>query len=187
MNYFGPYTKKFQRLVECRVYIKHGEFEKAMHAFDDVDEGLSEKLRPYLSDISMASGLGHAMKIIVNIVYGMTSAPYDNKFKDPRNIDNCVAKRGALFMMTLELELEERGVAADDLIYYGLEYKFVTQYLTQQISHQEMFSQLEIAIHQFAKRQMTWFRGMERRGFTIQWISAEWPMEEKVGKILEML
>ena len=79
------------------------------------------------------------------------------------------------------------GVAADDLIYYGLEYKFVTQYLTQQISHQEMFSQLEIAIHQFAKRQMTWFRGMERRGFSIHWISAEWPMEEKVGKILEML
>ena len=110
MNYFGPYTKKFQRLVECRVYIKHGEFEKAMHAFDDVDEGLSEKLKPYLSDISMAGGLGHAMKIIVNIVYGMTSAPYDNKFKDPRNIDNCVAKRGALFMMTLEQELEARGV-----------------------------------------------------------------------------
>lgn len=83
--------------------------------------------------------------------------------------------------------LMDKGVAAEDLIYYGLEYKFVTQYLIGELSHQEMFSQLEVAIHQFAKRQMTWFRGMERRGFTIEWISAEWPMDEKVGKILEML
>lgn len=83
--------------------------------------------------------------------------------------------------------LLERGIAAEDLIYYGLEYKFVTQYLIGELTHQEMFSQLEIAIHQFAKRQMTWFRGMERRGFSIQWLSSEWETEEKVDKILGWL
>jgi tRNA dimethylallyltransferase len=76
------------------------------------------------------------------------------------------------------------GIPADDLIYYGLEYKYVTEYVTGQTTYDEMFSRLEIAIHQFAKRQMTWFRGMERRGFTIHWIDASLPMEEKVRQIL---
>lgn len=72
------------------------------------------------------------------------------------------------------------GVSPDDLIYYGLEYKFVTLHATGKLSFDEMFSQLETAIHQFAKRQMTWFRGMERRGFTIHWIDSEIAMEEKL-------
>lgn len=76
------------------------------------------------------------------------------------------------------------GIAAEDLIYYGLEYKFVTQYVIGQLTYDEMFRQLEIAIHQFAKRQMTWFRGMERRGFTIHWIDATLPMEKKVEQIM---
>ena len=80
--------------------------------------------------------------------------------------------------------LLEEGIAPDDLIYYGLEYKFLTQYVLGQLSYDEMFCGLETAIHQFAKRQMTWFRGMERRGFTIRWIDATLPMEEKVGRIL---
>ena len=78
------------------------------------------------------------------------------------------------------------GIAPDDLIYYGLEYKYVTEYVTGRTTYDEMFRQLEIAIHQFAKRQMTWFRGMERRGFTIHWIDATLPMEEKVAQILEI-
>ena len=82
--------------------------------------------------------------------------------------------------------LMAEGIPAEDLIYYGLEYKFVTEYITGQLTYDEMFSRLEIAIHQFAKRQMTWFRGMERRGFTIHWINALQPMEEKVAQILEM-
>ena len=82
--------------------------------------------------------------------------------------------------------LLDEGIPADDLIYYGLEYKFVTEYLIGQITYDEMFTRLEIAIHQFAKRQMTWFRGMERRGFKINWIDATLPMEQKVAKILEM-
>ncbi|MBQ7513471.1 MAG: tRNA (adenosine(37)-N6)-dimethylallyltransferase MiaA [Prevotella sp.] len=81
--------------------------------------------------------------------------------------------------------LLEEGIPADDLIYYGLEYKFVTEYLIGRMTYDEMFTRLEIAIHQFAKRQMTWFRGMERRGFTIHWIDALLPMEEKVAQILD--
>ena len=78
------------------------------------------------------------------------------------------------------------GIPAEDLIYYGLEYKFVTEYLVGRLTYDEMFQRLEIAIHQFAKRQMTWFRGMERRGFTIHWIDALQPMDEKVRQILAL-
>ena len=83
--------------------------------------------------------------------------------------------------------LLNEGIPADDLIYYGLEYKFVTEYLVGKTSYDEMFQRLEIAIHQFAKRQMTWFRGMERRGFTIHWIDALQPMDDKVQQILSLL
>ena len=82
--------------------------------------------------------------------------------------------------------LLDSGIPAEDLIYYGLEYKFVTEYLIGKITYEEMFQRLEIAIHQFAKRQMTWFRGMERRGFTIHWIDAMQPMEEKINEILRI-
>ncbi len=81
--------------------------------------------------------------------------------------------------------LLDSGIPADDLIYYGLEYKYVTEYVIGKLTYDEMFRQLEIAIHQFAKRQMTWFRGMERRGFKINWIDATLPMEERVEWILE--
>ena len=80
--------------------------------------------------------------------------------------------------------LLDSGIPADDLIYYGLEYKFVTEYLIGKTTYEEMYRSLEIAIHQFAKRQMTWFRGMERRGFTIHWIDAMMTMEEKVAEII---
>lgn len=79
------------------------------------------------------------------------------------------------------------GVKPEDLIYYGLEYKFLTQYIIGELSYEDMVSQLEIAIHQFAKRQMTWFRGMERRGFTIHWIDATLPTEEKIEKVLDLI
>jgi len=79
--------------------------------------------------------------------------------------------------------LLESGITAEDLIYYGLEYKFLTWYLLGKLSYSEMTAQLEIAIHQFAKRQMTWFRGMERRGVAIHWIDASLTTEEKVNYI----
>jgi tRNA dimethylallyltransferase len=83
--------------------------------------------------------------------------------------------------------LLDSGIPAEDLIYYGLEYKYLTEYVVGHLTYDEMFRQLEIAIHQFAKRQMTWFRGMERRGFTINWIDATLPMEEKVQAIRQLM
>ena len=79
-----------------------------------------------------------------------------------------------------------RGVSADDLMYYGLEYRYVTEYVIGRLTYEEMFRQLEIAIHQFAKRQMTWFRGMERRGVAINWIDFRLPTEEKLGMIKQL-
>lgn len=84
-------------------------------------------------------------------------------------------------------KLIAEGISPDDLIYYGLEYKYLTLHVTGQLTFDEMFHQLEVAIHQFAKRQMTWFRGMERRGFTIHWLDATWSMEEKVDYILNRI
>lgn len=83
--------------------------------------------------------------------------------------------------------LLDSGIPADDLIYYGLEYKFVTEYILGKSTFEEMHRSLEIAIHQFAKRQMTWFRGMERRGFTIHWIDAADSMEEIINEIKKVL
>lgn len=83
------------------------------------------------------------------------------------------------------LSLLAEGIPADNLIYYGLEYKFLTLHVLGQLSYEEMYHQLEIAIHQFAKRQMTWFRGMERRGVCIHWIDGTQPLEEKVRQIVE--
>ena len=97
---------------------------------------------------------------------------------------------GASAGMTMVDEVKallDEGIPADDLIYYGLEYKFVTEYLTGKTTYDEMVTRLEIAIHQFAKRQMTWFRGMERRGFHINWIDATLPMEDKVAKIIQIV
>ena len=82
--------------------------------------------------------------------------------------------------------LLDEGIAAEDLIYYGLEYKYVTEYVVGQTTYDEMFRRLEIAIHQFAKRQMTWFRGMERRGFTIHWMDSRLPMAERVREIVRL-
>lgn len=83
--------------------------------------------------------------------------------------------------------LLDQGIAPEDLIYYGLEYKYLTLYVTGQMTHAEMVHDLEIAIHQFAKRQMTWFRGMERRGFNIHWIDACLPLIDKLEQIKTLL
>ena len=83
--------------------------------------------------------------------------------------------------------LLDEGISAENLIYYGLEYKFLTQYVLGELTYAEMFRNLETAIHQFAKRQMTWFRGMERRGIEINWLDAALPMAEKVLQIQEWL
>jgi tRNA dimethylallyltransferase len=83
--------------------------------------------------------------------------------------------------------LLERGIEAETMIYYGLEYKYITLYLTGKLTYEEMYRSLEIAIHQYAKRQRTWFRGMERRGIKIHWLDGNLPAEDKVGQIINML
>ena len=83
--------------------------------------------------------------------------------------------------------IENDGIDPEDLIYYGLEYKYLTLYVTGKITYEEMYKQLEIAIHQFAKRQMTWFRGMERRGFTIHWIDATLSTDEKIAFVKQKM
>ena len=83
--------------------------------------------------------------------------------------------------------LLDDGIRKEVLFYYGLEYKFITRYLTGDLSFDEMVKDLEIAIHRFAKRQMTWFRGMERKGIAINWIDGELPVEENVARVMELL
>ncbi|MCM1337543.1 MAG: tRNA (adenosine(37)-N6)-dimethylallyltransferase MiaA [Candidatus Amulumruptor caecigallinarius] len=83
--------------------------------------------------------------------------------------------------------LLEQGVAPEDLIYYGLEYKFVTRHILGELTYDEMFIGLETAIHQFAKRQMTWFRGMERRGFPITWLPYDLTEDEFVGQVRQLM
>lgn len=100
---FGPeYTKQFEDILKARIAIKHGDFETAKKMFDG-------KLIPFLDDIKQAKSLSQALKIIINRVYGLTSASFKNPFRDPRNIDNIVAKRGALFMINLKHEVQKRG------------------------------------------------------------------------------
>ena len=92
---FGPYTSRFKDIKEARIAIKHGDFDKAKHMFDG-------KLTKYLEDEELANSLSYALKIAINSVYGLTAAKFDNPFKDMRNKDNIVAKRGALFMIDLK-------------------------------------------------------------------------------------
>jgi hypothetical protein len=102
LNAFGPYTKILAELVDTRIAVKHGDFDKASKMLNGI-------LKKYLTDKKVAKDLSYALKIIINIIYGLTSAKFDNKFRDPRNIDNIVAKRGALFMVDLKEAVEAKG------------------------------------------------------------------------------
>lgn len=103
LNLFGPYTKNYSDIKEARLAIKHRELDKARTL-------LGGALAPFLDDEEGLDDLAYALKIVINIVYGLTAAHFDNPFRDPRNKDNIVAKRGALFMVDLVKALEERGV-----------------------------------------------------------------------------
>ena len=102
LNYFGDYTKNFNDLMDVRIYVKHGEYEKAKKLFGG-------KLSKYLDDPAQAKALAQALKIAINSVYGLTSATFDNPFRNPKNANNIVALRGALFMRTLQDEVQQRG------------------------------------------------------------------------------
>ena len=102
MNCFGEYTKNFTDIIDARVAIKHGDLESARNMMDG-------RLKPYLNDESTAKELAQALKIAINSVYGLTAANFDNPFRDPRNKNNIVALRGALFMRTLQDEIVNKG------------------------------------------------------------------------------
>ncbi len=102
LNYFGEYTKNFNDLMDVRIYVKHGEYEKAKKLFGG-------KLAKYLDDPAQAKALAQALKIAINSVYGLTSATFDNPFRNPKNVNNIVALRGALFMRALQDEVQRRG------------------------------------------------------------------------------
>ena len=102
MNYFGPYTQRYADLLKVRVLLKHNKIEEVKKMFDGV-------LAPFLDNPEYLKPLVTALKIVINSVYGMTSAKFDNKFKHPDNVDNIVAKRGALFMVDLKFAIEEQG------------------------------------------------------------------------------
>lgn len=103
LNLFGDeFTPKFADLLNARLAIKHGDYESARGM-------LNGRLAPYLEDETQAENLSYALKIVINIVYGLTSAKFDNPFRDPRNVDNIVAKRGALFMIDLQNFVQEQG------------------------------------------------------------------------------
>jgi tRNA dimethylallyltransferase len=104
-----------------------------------------------------------------------------------QRISNRLKQRLSEGMLEEVQKLLDSGLTPEQLIYYGLEYKFLTLHLTDVLTYEEMFEQLQIAIHQFAKRQMTWFRGMEKRGTKIHWIDGMLPMEEKIRIILDLL
>lgn len=121
--------------------------------------------------------------VIRNIYFGIN---YDREIRRQR-ITQRLKQRLAEGMVEEVEKLMAKGISADDLIFYGLEYKYLTLYITGQLTYDEMFSQLNVAIHQFAKRQMTWFRGMERKGAVINWIDGLLPMEKKIESILSFL
>ena len=102
LNAFGEYTQNFKDILDTRIAIKRGDFDKAKHLFGG-------RLAPYLNDESSAAALAQALKIAINSVYGLTSANFDNPFRDVRNKNNIVALRGALFMRTLQDEIQKRG------------------------------------------------------------------------------
>lgn len=102
LNMFGPYTKRFSEIKAARIAIKHGDIQQAKSM-------LGGALGPYLTDASQAKDLAYALKIVINSVYGLTAASFDNAFRDPRNVDNICAKRGALFMIDLKHFVQEQG------------------------------------------------------------------------------
>lgn len=104
LNYFGEYTKNFNDLMDVRIYVKHKEYDKAKKLFNG-------KLAKYLDDLKQAKALSQALKIAINSVYGLTSATFENPFRNRKNANNIVALRGALFMRTLQDEVQQRGFA----------------------------------------------------------------------------
>jgi tRNA dimethylallyltransferase len=133
----------------------------------------------YLSHPDVNTGMPDIRSLIVGVKY--------DRLSRRKRITDRLKQRLDEGMLAEVQRLLDSGIAPEKLTYYGLEYKFMTLHLTGQLSYPEMFEQLNVAIHQFAKRQMTWFRRMEKQGTQIRWLDGYMPADEKTAKILEWL
>lgn len=187
-----PENKELRRELEGKSLLEltsilerlKAENNSNMHNSTDVD---TSKRAIRAIEIEMAYKEAHVEERtfpkIDNVIIGVGIDRDLRRMKITRRLDQRLQDG----MVDEVKSLLDSGIPADDLIYYGLEYKFVTEYILGKSTFEEMHRSLEIAIHQFAKRQMTWFRGMERRGFTIHWIDAADSMEEKINEIKKVL
>jgi tRNA dimethylallyltransferase len=131
----------------------------------------------YLTHPEIDTGMPDIQSLVVGVKF--------DRLSRRKRITNRLRQRFKEGMLDEVQLLLDRGLTPEQLTYYGLEYKFMTQHLTGQITYQEMFESLNVAIHQFAKRQMTWFRRMEKQEFEIHWLDGYMPLDEKVEKILD--
>ncbi len=160
---------------------------KTLHNVTDVDTAKRAiraiEIQTYYADHPDAARQAEPSPLTDAVVIGVEIDRESRR----RRITERLRSRLADGMVEEVRRLLDSGIPADDLIYYGLEYKFLTLHLTGALTYDEMVSGLEIAIHQFAKRQMTWFRGMEKRGFPIHWLPYDLPAEEFNSKVMELL
>lgn len=145
LNAFGEYTPRFKMLLDARIFIKHKDFDSASKLFDG-------KLEPWLKDPDMAKSLSKALKIAINSVYGLTSANFENPFRDPRNVNNIVALRGALFMVNLRDEVIKRGFKVIHIKTDSIKILNPTEELKQFISEYAAKYQYEFEVeHKFTR------------------------------------
>jgi tRNA dimethylallyltransferase len=157
---------------------------KKLHNTTDVDTKKRAIRAIEIGNYHSESGLSEVVfpkvrSLIVGVIFDRESRR--------KRISERLKERLANGMVEEVQQLLDKGIPVETMLYYGLEYKFITLYLTGKMTYDEMFCRLEVAIHQFAKRQMTWFRGMERRGVKIHWIEGNIPIEEKAQIILGLL
>ncbi len=157
---------------------------KKLHNKTDID---TKKRAIRAIEIERSTGTGKQNLKDFPIIKPLITGVFFNREKRRERISERLKRRLEEGMEDEVRKLLTEGVDPETLIYYGLEYKYITLYITGRISYDEMYCSLETAIHQFAKRQMTWFRGMERKGIKIHWIDGEQPMEDKVKKVVELL
>jgi len=180
--------KSLEELTEILANLKK-QTGTAMHNTTDIDTAQRairaiEVETSVLKDIQNGEGRQSAKRYpaVPSVITGIDIDREARREKITRRLDSRLQNG----MVDEVKAIIASGVKPEDLIYYGLEYKYVTEYVIGKLTYQEMRDKLEIAIHQFAKRQMTWFRGMERRGLKIHWVPAHLNLKEKVEFIKEL-
>ena len=157
---------------------------KVLHNVTDIDTRKRviraiEIEKYYSEDQKIATSFPSIRSLVIGIMFDRETRR--------RRISERLKDRLERGMLDEVKQLMDNGIDSETMIYYGLEYKYLTLYLTGRMTYDEMFKSLEVAIHQFGKRQMTWFRGMERRGIQIHWIDGTMLKEKNIDKIITLL